>query len=385
MILSVVIVSYNVKFFLEHCLSSLRKAINGSPILNNNTEVFVIDNASTDGTVDFLKPLFPDFRFIQNKINTGFAKANNQAVSLSNGDFLLFLNPDTIVAEDSLDVCVSFFKTMPDAGAVGLKMIDGAGNYLEESKRGFPTPAVYFFKMIGLTRLFPRSKLFSAYYLGHIPKDSPHSIDVLPGAFMMIRKTIIDITGGFDEQFFMYAEDIDLSFRIKQIGYQNYYLPQSSIIHFKGESTRRDIKYVKIFYSAMELFIKKHFTDNYSSIHLYILKSGIRFRRALANLQLRFERSAKKPSSPRRIFIKGGANEKQSWKNRLENKKILVVDNQIEANEILYCESPNLTWKSIIAEITNNENSHACKFHGTGTHSAVGSDSNRRQGDIIEI
>ncbi len=385
MILSVVIVSYNVKFFLEQCLSSLKKAIDGSSVLNSNTEVFVIDNASTDGTIDFLNPLFPDFCFIQNNINTGFAKANNQAVSLSKGDFLLFLNPDTIVAEDSLDICVSFFKTMPDAGAVGVKMIDGAGNYLAESKRGFPTPAASFFKMMGFTSLFPRSKLFSAYYLGHIHKDSPHSIDVLPGAFMMIRKMIIDIIGGFDEQFFMYAEDIDLSFRIKQIGYQNYYLPQSFIIHFKGESTRRDIKYVKVFYHAMELFIKKHFTNNYSSIHLYILKLGIRFRQALANLQLRFEGSVKKPSSPIRIFIKGTENEQQSWKNRLENKKIFVVENQIEANEILYCEGPDLTWKSIIAEITNNKKSYAYKFHGTGTHSAVGSDSNRRQGDLFEI
>ncbi|HSZ32429.1 MAG TPA: glycosyltransferase family 2 protein [Puia sp.] len=385
MILSVVIVSYNVKFFLEQCLSSLKKAIDGSAVLNSNTEVFVIDNASTDGTIDFLKPLFPDFRFIQNKINTGFAKANNQAVSLSKGDFVLFLNPDTIVAEDSLDICISFFKTMPDAGAVGLKMIDGAGNYLEESKRGFPTPAVSFYKMTGLTRLFPRSKFFSGYYLGHIHQDSPHSIDVLPGAFMMIRKTIIDMIGGFDEQFFMYAEDIDLSFRIKQIGYQNYYLPQSSIIHFKGESTRRDIKYVKVFYNAMELFIKKHFTDNYSPIHLYILKLGIRFRQVLARFQLRFEKSAKKPASPIRIFVKGAENEKQSWKIRLDKKKIFVVKNQMEANEILFCEGPDLSWKSIITEITNNKNSHVYKFHGTGTHSAVGSDSSRRQGDIFEI
>jgi N-acetylglucosaminyl-diphospho-decaprenol L-rhamnosyltransferase len=264
-------------------------------------------------------------------------------------------------------------------------MIDGTGNYLEESKRGFPTPTVSFFKMTGLARLFPRSKFFSGYYLGHINNDSPHSIDVLPGAFMMIRKTIIDIIGGFDEQFFMYAEDIDLSFRINQIGYQNYYLPQSSIIHFKGESTRRDIKYVKVFYHAMELFIKKHFTDNYSSIHLYILKLGIRLRQTLANFQIRFERTVKKPSSPTRVFIRGAESERQFWKNRLEDRKIFVVENQTEANEILYCEGPDLTWKTIITEIANNKDNYAYKFHGTGTHSAVGSDSNRRQGDLFEI
>jgi N-acetylglucosaminyl-diphospho-decaprenol L-rhamnosyltransferase len=385
MILSVVIVSYNVKFFLEQCLSSLKKAIDGSSVLNRHTEVFVVDNASTDGTLDFLTPLYPNFHFIQNKTNIGFAKANNEAASLANGDFVLFLNPDTILAEDSLDTCLSFFKSTPDAGAVGLKMVDGSGKYLKESKRGFPTPTASFFKIIGLSQLFPRSKFFSAYYMGHLTEQTPQVIDVLTGAFMMTRKTIIDITGGFDERFFMYAEDIDLSFRIKQNGYQNYYLPQSTIIHFKGESTKRDIKYIKAFYGAMELFIKKHFENSGFSLQLYFLRLGIHLRQMMAYFHLLFKRSESKARSKPPVFIKGSPDEKQYWKIRLEKKKILIVENQMEAKEILFCEGPYCSWKSIIAEITKTNVRFTYKFHGSATHSAIGSDSSRMQGALFEI
>ena len=188
MILSVVIVSYNVKFFLEQCLSSLKKAVEGSSLLQGQTEVFIVDNASSDGSCDFLEPLFPVFHFIRNKENNGFAKANNQVLSDCSGEFILFLNPDTILAEDSLDICISFFKNKPDAGALGVHMIDGTGLYLKESKRGFPSPVVSFYKMSGLTHLFPRSKVFSAYYMGHLDEKVAHVVDVLSGAFMMVRK-----------------------------------------------------------------------------------------------------------------------------------------------------------------------------------------------------
>lgn len=384
MILSVIIVSYNVKFFLEQCLSSLKKAIDSSQVLRGQTEVFIIDNFSDDGTADFLTPLFPEFRFLENKENIGFAKANNQAVSFCSGEFLLFLNPDTILAEDSLDICVSFMGSNTDAGAVGPKMIDGAGNYLKESKRGFPGTSASFFKMIGLARLFPHTKLFSAYYLGHLNEETSQVVDVLTGAFMMIRKSVFEITGGFDEQFFMYAEDIDLSYQISKVGYQNYYLPQSAIIHFKGESTRKDVKYVKDFYSAMELFIKKHFSGNHTSIHLYLLKLGIHLRRALAYFQLPLKRSADKSSKSLLVFIKGEPNEKKYWKLRLEDKKISTTENEKDATEMLYCQGSARSWKSIIEEITLSKRRLTYKFHGEGTHSAVGSYSSRRQGDIIE-
>ena len=173
-----------------------------------------------DGSPDFLQPLFPSFHFIRNTENLGFAKANNQAISLCSGEFVLFLNPDTILAEDSLSLCLDYFGTLPGAGALGVRMIDGSGNFLKESKRGFPSPSASFYKMTGVARLFPRSKTFSAYYAGHLDERSPHPVPVLSGAFMLISKEVLDKIGGFDERFFMYAEDIDLSYRISRPVYQ---------------------------------------------------------------------------------------------------------------------------------------------------------------------
>ncbi len=384
MILSVVIVSYNVKFFLEQCLSSLKKAIDGSLILRNQTEVFVVDNASTDGTADFLIPLYPGYHFIRNDVNRGFARANNQGIALSNAEFLLVLNPDTILSEDSLDICLTFLRSRPEAGAVGLKMIDGSGKYLRESKRGFPTPAASFFKMTGLAGLFPGSKIFSSYYMGHLEEQTPQVVDVLTGACMFLRKKVLDITGGFDEQFFMYAEDIDLSFRITQAGFLNYYLPQSAIIHFKGESTIKDAGYIKTFYGAMELFIKKHAKGSSSSVQLYLLKSGIRLRQSLAYFHLPFRKTTGESTSERKVFVKGDTEDKNYWNHRLQEKNIAVTQNENEADEILYCEGIDLPWKSIISEISFADGRFSYKFHGAGTHAAVGSDSKEKQGNFLE-
>jgi N-acetylglucosaminyl-diphospho-decaprenol L-rhamnosyltransferase len=385
MILSVVIVSYNVKFFLEQCLSSLKKAIDGSSILSHHAEVFIVDNASADGSLDFLVTLYPEFRFIENDRNIGFAKANNKALSQCSGEFILFLNPDTILAEDSLDTCLSFLRSTPDTGAVGLRMIDGTGRYLRESKRGFPDPMASFFKMTGFARLFPRSKFFSAYYMGHLDERRSHAVDVLSGAFMMTKKTILDTIGGFDEQFFMYAEDIDLSYRIQQTGHQNYYLSQSTIIHFKGESTRKDFRYVKMFYTAMELFMKKHFKNNGSSLPLFSLRLGVKLHRAIAHLVLPFKKLESKSGLRPIVCIRGEPGEQQKWKRRLEEKSISVSVNAKLANEMIYCESASFSWKSIITEITNTKSRIKYMFHGSGTHAAVGSNSSRQQGNVFEI
>jgi N-acetylglucosaminyl-diphospho-decaprenol L-rhamnosyltransferase len=385
MILSVVIVSYNVKFFLEQCLSSLKKAVEGHAFPDGETEVFIVDNASTDESLDFLISLYPAFHFIQNKENVGFAKANNQAVSYCRGEFILFLNPDTILAEDCLESCISFFRSKPDAGALGVHMIDGAGNFLRESKRGFPSSRASFFKMSGLHRLFPHSKLFSSYYMGHLDEQAPHAVDILSGAFLMVKKNILDQTGGFDEQFFMYAEDIDLSYRIRKTGYLNYYMPLTSIIHFKGESTKRDSRQLKIFYSAMDLFIKKHFRGSSSRIQLISLHIAIRFHQALAALQLPFKKSIIKRKPGLQIFIKGDQSAREIWKQKLADMGIPVADNEIDAEEIIYCEGPSLSWKSIITEISKNKPRHTCKFQGEGTHAAVGSESSRSQGEVFEI
>lgn len=254
MTLTIIIVSYNVKFLLEQCLVSVRAAIH-----NTDAEVIIVDNASSDGSVGHLQPLFPSFYFISNLLNTGFSKANNQALMISRGKYILFLNPDTIVPEDCFVKCIAFMESHPSAGALGVKMLDGNGNFLKESKRGFPSPVVSFWKLSGVTRLFPHSKIFSKYYLGHLDENTSHEVEVLSGAFMFVKKEVLDQTGGFDERFFMYAEDIDLSYRIIKQGYKNFYFPGTTIVHFKGASTKKDFKYVKLFYKAMSQFVKKHY------------------------------------------------------------------------------------------------------------------------------
>ena len=207
-----------------------------------------------------LPTLFPNVHFIWNEVNLGFSKANNLAIKKATGQYILFLNPDTIVPEDCFEKCLSFFSTHHDAGALGVHMIDGNGNFHKESKRSFPAPAVSFYKMIGFSNLFPNSKLFAAYYAGHLPENKTASVEVLSGAFMMISKKIMDRVKGFDEDYFMYAEDIDMSYRVKKTGFKNYYFADTSIVHFKGESTKKtDAEYVRNFYGAMKLFVNKHY------------------------------------------------------------------------------------------------------------------------------
>lgn len=214
-LLSVIIVNYNVKYFLEQCLFSVMHALQ-----HMDGEVIVIDNASTDGSRDYLEARFPSIQFVWNGENHGFAKANNQAIQLAKGEFVLFLNPDTIVAEDCFVKCIAFFSEHSNAGAAGVRMVDGSGEFLRESKRAYPSLLTSFFKLTGLTTLFPRSPIFSRYHLGHMDQDKDHDVDVLAGAFMMVRQQVLKETGGFDERFFMYGEDIDLSYRIQQAGWR---------------------------------------------------------------------------------------------------------------------------------------------------------------------
>ncbi len=350
-----------------------------------NTEVFIIDNASSDESPDFLEPLFPDFHFIRNKENIGFAKANNLVIPLCKGEFILFLNPDTILAEDSLDICISFFRGHEDAGAVGVRMIDGAGRFLKESKRGFPYPAASFFKMTGLTRLFPHSKIFSSYYMGHLDENHLQAVEVLSGAFMMIKRTVLNQTGGFDEQFFMYAEDIDLSYRINQTGFKNYYLPATTIIHFKGESTQKDFRYVKLFYSAMQLFMKKHFRNKSFSLRIYLLTLGLRLRQALAFIWLPFIKTEYGSKTGKSVFIKGSPPDTEKIKQQLSTYQIRISDIETEETDIVFFENDLFPWKTIIATIRRDSKTHLYYFHGKGTHALVGSYSAGKPGRVIVL
>ncbi|HRI19372.1 MAG TPA: glycosyltransferase family 2 protein [Panacibacter sp.] len=288
--LSIIIVNYNVKFFLEQCLCSVKQAIEFI-----DAEVLVIDNCSTDNSINYLEKKFGWVKFIANKTNEGFAKANNTALKHCTGDYILFLNPDTILPESILQNCIQFFEQHPEAGAVGVRMLDGSGNFLPESKRAFPSPKVSFLKLCGLSDIFPKSKLFNKYALGFLPEREVHEVDVLCGAFFMTKRNILMQNGGFDEAFFMYGEDIDLSYRIQKAGDKIYYLGTETIIHFKGESARKgSLNYVRIFYQAMGVFVKKHYTGKNVWLMNMLLHLGIYARAGLSLIAAPFSRIRKK-------------------------------------------------------------------------------------------
>jgi GT2 family glycosyltransferase len=276
--LSVIIVNYNVKHFLQQCLNSVLEAAK-----KIDTEIWVVDNNSVDGSVQMLKTNFPQIKLIANKTNLGFSKANNQAIKKAKGKYILLLNPDTIVEENTFVKIVDFMEKHPKAGGLGVRMIDGNGKFLPESKRGIPTPKVALFKMLGLCRLFPKSKLFARYYLGHLDKNKTNEVEILSGAFMLIRKSVLDEIGLLDETFFMYGEDIDLSYRILKAGYKNYYFADTTIIHYKGESTKKgSLNYVFVFYNAMIIFAKKHFAKKNAAFFMFLIKMAIVLRASLS-------------------------------------------------------------------------------------------------------
>ena len=278
--ISIIIVNYNVEFFLEQCLNSVFKALE-----HVNGEVFVVDNNSIDGSIEMVQRKFPNVRLIANKDNRGFSKANNQAIEISEGEYILLLNPDTIVEEDTFEKTVQFMDEHPDAGGLGVRMLDGKGEFLPESKRGLPTPAVAFYKIFGLSSLFPKSKKFGKYHLGYLSEFETNEVDVLSGAFMLMRKTTLDKVGLLDEAFFMYGEDIDLSYRIQKGKYKNYYFPDTRIIHYKGESTKKSsVNYVFVFYRAMVIFAEKHFSQKNARLFSFLINLAIYFRAFLAIL-----------------------------------------------------------------------------------------------------
>lgn len=276
--LSVVIVNYNVACFLEQCLRSVYEAIQGI-----DAEIFVVDNHSVDNSVEMLRKHFPEVRLIANEDNVGFAKANNQAIRVASGEYVLLLNPDTIVQSDTFTKTLDFMDSTPDAGALGVKMLDGRGRFLPESKRGLPLPDVAFYKIFGLSKIFKKSRRFGRYHLTYLDPDEIHSVEVLSGAFMLLRKSVLDKIGLLDETFFMYGEDIDLSYRVILGGYKNYYYPLTRIIHYKGESTKKSsVNYVVVFYQAMQIFAKKHFSQKNARLFDWIINLAIWFRASLA-------------------------------------------------------------------------------------------------------
>lgn len=287
MVLTVVIVNYNVKYFLEQCLRSVFAATQ-----NLEAEVYVVDNNSSDGSAEWIKNQFPQVKLIENQENVGFSKANNQAIRLAKGEWVLLLNPDTIVPENCFKDILDYCQNHPKMGGLGVKMLDGSGVYLPESKRGLPTPEVAVYKMTGLSKLFAKNPRFGAYYHGNLSEAEPQKVEVLAGAFMWMRKSVLDEIGLLDETYFMYGEDIDLSHRIRLAGYENHYFPYAPIIHYKGESTRKEsYSYVKAFYGAMIIFARRYFTKGQAFLLSTLLYPAIIGKAVWAYLSHRIQKS----------------------------------------------------------------------------------------------
>lgn len=278
---SVIIVNYNVKEFVQNLLHSLAKATKAL-----TTEIIIVDNASDDGSVELIREKFPDVRLVASETNLGFGRANNVAFNMATGKYLLILNPDTLVQEDTLEKLIAFFNRTPDAGMIGCKILNPDGTLQLSCRRGFPDPWTSFCKVTGLSSLFPKSKLFARYNLTYLDEDETCEVDALSGSFMLLKKEVYEKTGGFDEQFFMYGEDLDLCYRVQKAGYKVYYVPETKIIHYKGESTKRSsLDETKVFYGAMSLFVKKHFSGSF--ILELVLRSAIVLTKFFAFLAVR--------------------------------------------------------------------------------------------------
>lgn len=402
--LSIIIVNYNVKYFLEQCLYSVQKACTGI-----KGEIFVVDNHSTDGSREYLSSKFPEVIFKWNRSNEGFGKASNSVLKEAKGDYVLFLNPDTIVPEDCFEKCLSFFEKNKNCGSLGVRMLDGNGRFLKESKRGFPAPLISFFKMAGLATLFPSSKIFARYYEGHLSKNKNNEVDVLSGAFMMLSKKAISLTGGFDENFFMYGEDVDLSFRIKKAGMSNYYFADTCILHFKGESTQKiSSDYIKHFYGAMNLFVEKHYSHKKTIV--FFMKKAVGLSKIMAAVKMKIASISSKASSSDIHLNTAIVAGQQKFTECLHlikyatppvliagrigidlNDKdaaignINVIESCIKKNEIgqlLFCEG-EITYKMIINLTEKISGKTNFLFHAKGSNSIVGSNDKNTKGVFI--
>ena len=400
--LSIIIVNYNVKYFLEQCLCSVLNACK-----NIEAEIFVVDNQSADGSEDFFKGRFSNVNFIWNKENVGFSKANNLGLKRAVGKYILFLNPDTILPEDCLEKCLAFFREDQNIGAMGVRMIDGSGLFLKESKRGFPSSLTALYKLSGLTALFPNSKIFGRYYLVHLDQHSNHEVDVLAGAFMLVKNAVLETTGGFDERFFMYGEDVDLSYRIQKAGFKNIYFAETTIIHFKGESTKKEsLHYVRLFYGAMSLFVKKHYSSTTAMFYSLLINVAIRTKGLFSSTEkIRNKESGKKtPTLFTKCLIVGDKKDVDSIKSILQKnnldqavigsinpnqslqadtvKHLSMQVNKDQPKELIFCVN-EFAAKDMIQLLEQLPAGINYKIHFAGTHSIVGSMNKETTGDYI--
>ena len=383
--LSVIILNYNVRYFLEQCVASVQEALS-----NIDGEIIVVDNNSLDDSCEMMKTHFPNVKLIENNTNLGFPKGNNIGVAHAKGDYICILNPDTVVAEDTFEKVLAFAEKQKNIGIVGCKLIDGTGNFLPECKRGVPTPFVALTKIFGLYKLFPKTALFNRYYAQHLSENETGKVVILVGAFMIIKRNLYQEIGGFDENCFMYSDDIDLSYMALKKGKTNYYFHETTVIHYKGESTVKDGLYMKHFREAMQFFYRKHFRS--SIIFDVFMKIGAFFFALIKK-----NRSKLKPLKAEK-YVLFSKNEK--LKNKLENlfHKKVHWQSQIEGNilfshsilnktqtEIIF-DNTDLSFKEIISFLEANKNQgFTFKIIPKNTFFMIGSNNSNDKGTVIKI
>lgn len=377
--LSVIILNYNVRYFLEQCVCSVQKALE-----NIDGEIIVVDNNSQDNSCVMMKQRFPEVTLIENKENLGFPKGNNIGVSNAKGEFICILNPDTVVAEDTFIKVLAFAKKQVDLGIIGVKLIDGTGNFLPESKRGIPTPWVAFTKITGLYKIFPKISLFNQYYAQNLSENTTGKVAILVGAFMVMKRDLYTEIGGFDENCFMYSDDIDLSYMALKKEKYNYYYPETTIIHYKGESTIKDGAYMKRFREAMNFFYKKHF--KVSLVFSVFMELGILF---FAFVKMFQGKSKLKLSSKIYLLISDNDNLRKRVEVKI-NQKVILHKNfdsfSFATNTEIIFDQNYTDFKSIIKAFETNKNNHfTFKILSKSDDFIIGSDSSFDRGEIIKI
>ena len=375
--LSVIILNYNVRYFLELCVLSVQNAIK-----NIDAEIIVVDNNSLDGSCNMMKQRFPHVKLIENNENLGFPKGNNIGVAIARGEYICILNPDTVVAEDTFSQVLAFAQKQNDLGIVGVKLIDGTGNFLPESKRGTPTPFVAFTKITGLYKIFPN--MFGQYYVQHLSENESGKVEILVGAFMLLKRDLYNKIGGFDENCFMYSDDIDLSYMALKKGKSNYYFHGTSVIHYKGESTIKDGIYMKRNQEAMNFFFKKHFRASF--FFTFFMKIGIVFFSIVKMVQ-----GKPKPKLDPDNYILVSNDEILREKLEKRIKKPIKFQNLAQtfaeniASEIIFDQN-QLDFKTIIQAFETHKNSgFTFKIIPKSSDFMIGSDTSFDRGEVIKI
>ncbi|MBE0391310.1 glycosyltransferase family 2 protein [Flavobacterium sp. PL002] len=385
--LSVIILNYNVRYFLELCVLSVQNAL-----INIESEIIVVDNNSEDDSAAMMKMRFPTVKFIQNNENVGFPKGNNIGVDQAKGKYICILNPDTVVAEDTFETVLAFAERQINLGIVGVKLIDGSGNFLPESKRGVPTPWVAFTKIVGLYKIFPKSKWFNRYYAQDVSEDKTAKVAILVGAFMVLKRDLYQELGGFDEDCFMYADDIDLSYRALQLDKENFYFAGTTVIHYKGESTIKDTVYRKRFEEAMLYFYKKHFKT--PLLFLIFMKIGS-FLFSFAKI---FQgRVNKFPKTPKQYVVYATSadfrhklalklQKKVLFRDFETEKMVISSTNKYEIQTEIVFDNHSITFKEIIFSIAALKNKGlSFKIIPKNSPFLIGSNDSKDRGEVLEI